>query len=187
MGGVVSPSFNTMSITSAFPPGELESVPVVIIVPALRVLLIVTILSSCLIPTTIALFISSSPASRRRPLFILNLCAIALGLCQGVIICFISVSRIHISVIHVIDSPCALDYRANQQAHRYTVNNRQYRTLHSRTHMCANHPSPPHHCRISTALSTTPTSFVSIWSGNDYEDSEGGKRYLLDLLSPAWS
>ena len=187
MGGVVSPSFNTMSITPAFPPGELELVPVFIIVPALRVLLIVTILSSCLIPTTIALFISSSPASRRRPLFILNLCAIALGLCQGVIMSFISVSRTHTSVTHEMNSLCALDYRANQQAHRYIAHNMQYRTLHSRTHMCANYPSPPHHCRLSTTLSTTPTSFVSIWSGNDYEDSEGGKRYLLDLLSPAWS
>ena len=85
-----------MSTTTASIPGGLESVPVVAIVPSLKILLIVTVFSSFLIPTTIALFVSSTPALRSRPTFILNVCAIAIGLAQGVILIYLQVSKIYI-------------------------------------------------------------------------------------------
>ena len=89
-------SWNAMSTTTATTPGGLESVPVVVIVPSLKILLIVTVFSSFLIPTTIALFVSSTPALRSRPTFILNVCAIAIGLAQGVILIYLQVSKIYI-------------------------------------------------------------------------------------------
>ncbi|EJF58932.1 hypothetical protein DICSQDRAFT_128637 [Dichomitus squalens LYAD-421 SS1] len=83
-----------MSTIPMMSPGELESVPIVVIVPALQTLLIVIIFSSFLVPTTIALFVSSTPAHRRLPTFILNLCAIILGLAQGAILSYLSITEL---------------------------------------------------------------------------------------------
>ena len=53
--------------------------------PALNLLLIGTVWSSFLIPIAIALFFFSDSRMRRQPIFILNTCAIALGLAVGAI------------------------------------------------------------------------------------------------------
>ncbi|KAI0742282.1 hypothetical protein C8Q80DRAFT_1108454 [Daedaleopsis nitida] len=53
--------------------------------PALNLLLIGTVWSSFLIPISIALFFFSDARMRRQPIFILNTCAIALGLAVGAI------------------------------------------------------------------------------------------------------
>ena len=53
--------------------------------PALNLLLIGTVWSSFLVPIAIALFFFSDSRMRRQPIFILNTCAIALGLAVGAI------------------------------------------------------------------------------------------------------
>ncbi len=71
---------------------DLKSIPVFAIIPDLKILLIATVFSSFLIPAAVVLFVSSTPALRRRLNFILNLCAIALGLTQGIIFIYVTVS-----------------------------------------------------------------------------------------------
>lgn len=51
-----------------------------------------------LIPLVIALFYFSTPQSRRRPLFILNLIAIFLAFVEGVVIDAFAVSPAHPSI-----------------------------------------------------------------------------------------
>ncbi|RDX48915.1 hypothetical protein OH76DRAFT_1404104 [Lentinus brumalis] len=53
--------------------------------PALNLLLIGTVWSSFLVPIAIALFFFSDARMRRQPIFILNTCAIGLGLAVGAI------------------------------------------------------------------------------------------------------
>ncbi|EGN96403.1 hypothetical protein SERLA73DRAFT_59592 [Serpula lacrymans var. lacrymans S7.3] len=50
---------------------------------AFSLLLIGTVLSSCLIPILIALFVFSNASSRRRPVFWVNIASILLGLAEG--------------------------------------------------------------------------------------------------------
>ena len=75
-------------------PGGLDSevVPVAALVPGLKGLLIATVFSSFLVPTAVVLFVFSTPALRRRPSFVLNVCAIAFGLAQGTLTAYVVVS-----------------------------------------------------------------------------------------------
>ncbi|KAI1787117.1 hypothetical protein LXA43DRAFT_1098606 [Ganoderma leucocontextum] len=96
--------------TEAFP-GGLKLVPVAAVIPCLKMLLISTIFSSSLIPTAVVLFVFSTPALRRRPNFILNLCAIVLGLTQGVIYIYVTINELVLTqpsptLISVITALC---------------------------------------------------------------------------------
>ena len=62
------------------------------VVLGLKPLLIATVFSSFLLPTGVVLFFFSTPALRRRPSFILNVCAVALGLTQGALTAYVTVS-----------------------------------------------------------------------------------------------
>lgn len=62
------------------------------LMPGLKMLLITTVFSSFLVPSAVVLFVFSTPAIRRRPHFILNVCAIALGLTQGIMFIYVTVS-----------------------------------------------------------------------------------------------
>ena len=75
---------------NCFPPGGV--VPVVALIEGLKGLLIATVFSSFLLPTCVVLFVFSTPSSRRRPSFILNVCAIVLGLTQGTVTAYVTVS-----------------------------------------------------------------------------------------------
>ena len=68
-------------------------VPVASIIPSLKSLLLATVFSSFLIPTAVVLFFFSTPILRRRPTFVLNVCAIVLGLVQGMLYMYFVVSR----------------------------------------------------------------------------------------------
>ena len=70
----------------------LKGIVAAAIIPGLRMLLIASVFSSFLVPTSVVLFVFSTPVLRRRPYFILNLCAIALGLTQGIIFIYTTVS-----------------------------------------------------------------------------------------------
>ncbi len=69
-----------MAFNSPPPPGMNY---IAAIEPSLNFLLIGAISSSFLVPIAIALFFLSTPALRKRPVFILNVISIMLGLCQG--------------------------------------------------------------------------------------------------------
>ena len=64
----------------------------VALIEGLKGLLIATVFSSFLLPTAVVLFVFSTPSGRRRPSFILNVCAIALGLTQGTVTAYVTVS-----------------------------------------------------------------------------------------------
>ncbi|KAM5531173.1 hypothetical protein V8D89_015143 [Ganoderma adspersum] len=70
--------------------GDLKSILDFAIIPGLKMLLIATVFSSFLVPSAVVLFVFSTPALRRRPHFILNLCAIALGLTQGIMFIYVT-------------------------------------------------------------------------------------------------
>ncbi|KAI1795244.1 hypothetical protein LXA43DRAFT_882068 [Ganoderma leucocontextum] len=74
--------------------GGLELVPVVALIPGLKALLIATVFSSFLVPTAIVLFVFSTPVLRRRPSFILNVCAIGFGLCQGTAVAYVAIREV---------------------------------------------------------------------------------------------
>ena len=82
----------------ATPAEPLKLIPVFAIIPGLKMLLIAAIFSSFLVPSAVVLFVFSTPALRRRPHFILNLCAIALGLTEGVMFIYVTVSKASILV-----------------------------------------------------------------------------------------
>ena len=82
-----------MSTTPAGLPGGLMLGPVASIIPSLKSLLLATVFSSFLIPTAVVLFFFSTPILRRRPTFVLNVCAIVLGLVQGMLYMYFVVSR----------------------------------------------------------------------------------------------
>ncbi|PIL26386.1 hypothetical protein GSI_12143 [Ganoderma sinense ZZ0214-1] len=74
-------------------------------------LLIAAVFSSFLVPSAIVLFVFSTPALRRRPHFILNLCAIALGLTQGSIFIYVTIMELQLNapsptLISVITALC---------------------------------------------------------------------------------
>ncbi|TBU23757.1 hypothetical protein BD311DRAFT_810462 [Dichomitus squalens] len=66
--------------TLALPPGL---VPLSLVQEELKWLLLETIYSAFLVPIAVVLFFFSTPHLRRQPTFILNVCAIALGIAQG--------------------------------------------------------------------------------------------------------
>ena len=76
---------NSSFPADAFPPPPPGTNYVAAIKPSLNLLMIGTVWTSFLIPITIALFFFSTPDIRRRPVFILNLVSIALGLVQGAV------------------------------------------------------------------------------------------------------
>ncbi|KAM5530900.1 hypothetical protein V8D89_015432 [Ganoderma adspersum] len=82
---------SNVAAENCFQPGGLGVVPVVALIPGLKGLLIATVFSSFLLPTAVVLFVFSTPALRRGPSFILNVCAIALGLTQGTVTAYVTV------------------------------------------------------------------------------------------------
>lgn len=76
-------------------PSAVPSVPdlnAIIIHPSLNSILIGHTFLTLLLPLLIALFYFSTPQSRRRPIFILNVLAITLAFTAGVIIDAVAVS-----------------------------------------------------------------------------------------------
>lgn len=69
------------SMNPFVPPAGLNFVAA--IEPSLNLLMIGTVWSSFLVPIAIALFFFSTPALRRRPVFILNVVSVACGLVLG--------------------------------------------------------------------------------------------------------
>ncbi|KAL7278442.1 hypothetical protein ACG7TL_007439 [Trametes sanguinea] len=94
-----SPS-NTVptSANVPIPPPGLNYVAV--IEPSLDFLLIGTVWSSFLIPVGIALFFFSTKSMRRRPVFIMNVVAILLGLTEGAIIIYTQTRAILVRPVH---------------------------------------------------------------------------------------
>ncbi|KAI1795253.1 hypothetical protein LXA43DRAFT_1090903 [Ganoderma leucocontextum] len=66
----------------SLPPGL---VPLPLVQEELKWLLLETIYSAFLVPIALVLFFWSTPQLRRRPIFLLNVCALALGIGQGII------------------------------------------------------------------------------------------------------
>ena len=63
----------------------LAVVPLALVQEELKWLLLETIYSAFLVPIAVILFFFSTKQLRRRPTFILNVCAIVLGIAQGII------------------------------------------------------------------------------------------------------
>ncbi|PIL26399.1 hypothetical protein GSI_12156 [Ganoderma sinense ZZ0214-1] len=82
---------SSMFIPECSPGGPELGVPVATVVLGLKPLLIATVFSSFLLPTGVVLFVFSTPALRRRPSFILNVCAVALGLTQGSLTAYVTI------------------------------------------------------------------------------------------------
>ena len=91
----------SMSSTASplLPPGL---VPLPLVQEELKWLLLETVYSAFLIPIAVVLFFFSTPQLRRRPIFLLNVCALALGIGQGIIGISNSVS------LSFIDRQCLL-------------------------------------------------------------------------------
>lgn len=66
----------------SLPPGL---VPLPLVQEELKWLLLETIYAAFLVPIAVVLFFFSTPQLRRRPIFFLNVCALALGIGQGII------------------------------------------------------------------------------------------------------
>ncbi|KAM5530906.1 hypothetical protein V8D89_015438 [Ganoderma adspersum] len=66
----------------SLPPGP---VPLPLVQEELKWLLLETIYAAFLVPIAVVLFFFSTPQLRRRPIFFLNVCALALGIGQGII------------------------------------------------------------------------------------------------------
>ncbi|KAI9061930.1 hypothetical protein FKP32DRAFT_1575076 [Trametes sanguinea] len=73
---------------------------VAVIEPSLNFLLIGTVWSSFLVPVGIALFFFSTKSMRRRPVFIMNVVAILLGLTEGAIIIYTQTRAILARPVH---------------------------------------------------------------------------------------
>lgn len=67
--------------TLSLPPGF---VPLPLVREELKWLLLETTYSAFLVPIAVVLFFFSTPQLRRQPVFILNVCAIGLGIAQGI-------------------------------------------------------------------------------------------------------
>ena len=78
----MSSNSTTDPASFSLPPGL---VPPSLVQEELKWLLLETIYSAFLVPIAVVLFFFSTPHLRRQPTFILNVCAIALGIAQGAI------------------------------------------------------------------------------------------------------
>ena len=87
-------------------------------------LMLGTMFSSFLIPIAIVLFYFSTPRLRRQPVFILNILAIILGLCQGIVNFVVTVG------LHSVVTPkCALNNRPCQTSAMFYDNRLPTKTV----------------------------------------------------------
>ncbi|KAG7093929.1 hypothetical protein E1B28_007564 [Marasmius oreades] len=96
-------SGTTGAINPAFPPPPPEGLAYLAAIrPSLNLLMIGTVFTSLLVPIAVALFVFSTPSLRRKPIFILNVIAVLLGIAEGILNGYLEITAIispHI-VIH---------------------------------------------------------------------------------------
>ena len=76
-------------IPLGFPPGL---VPLPLVQEEVKWLILITTYTAFLVPIAVVLFFFSTPQLRGRPVFVLNVCTLAIGIGQGIIGVVTSVS-----------------------------------------------------------------------------------------------
>ena len=87
-----SPVSNPTSIPFGFPIGL---VPLPLVQEEVKWLVLMTTYTAFLVPIAAVLFFLSTPQLRGRPVFILNVCTLAIGFAQGIIGISTSVRRFY--------------------------------------------------------------------------------------------
>ena len=176
-----------MPTTPADLPGVLASVPVEAVITGLQYLLLTTVLSSFLIPTAVVLFVFSTPVLRRQPIFILNVCAIGLGLIQGMVYMYVTVSGCTSFSFPRTEWPpgLAADQRTCSRAAKSDCNIGHHRLLHHRSHMRPDHSFLPGPCCVPATTASAARPDGDLWPNTCHEGRADRKCVLPNLRGPA--